>query len=403
MEVNRLKLVKAGAILLAFIAVAVVVSVVKPAPNRNMTPQTPVLQVDTLVVDPQAYQFSINSFGTVQPRTKSLLVSQISGQITEVNPAFRDGGFFNKDDVLIQIDDRDYRSAVKVSQAELLRAQLALEEELALARQAERDWVRLGDGEKAPDLVLRKPQLAAAEATVLSARANLEKAELNLQRTSVTAPYDGRILSTNVDLGQFVNSNASLAEVFSTDVVEIRLPLKDSDLAYIQLPENYRGQQVPPDEFPRVTITSELGQPQQWEGRIVRAEAALDSNSHQLYVVAQILDPFAIQNSDKAPLKIGQYVRAQIDGLEVGEALVIPTSSLYQGTYIYVVENGVLRRQDIDVAFQTPAELVVADGLEPGAEVVVSPLGQVASGTRVTSNNSPEPPPAVANAKGEEQ
>lgn len=385
MQASRSKFIKAGLILAAFVVVTVLLGNFKPQPQRVGKPQNPVLQVESEIIRARPYRFTLHSFGTVQPRTQSLLVAQVGGQIIEVNPAFRDGGFFNRNDVLIRIDDRDYVSAVKVAKANLLRAQLALQEEQAQAQQAQKDWIRLGDGEQAPDLVLRKPQLAAAEASVFSAQANLEKAELDLERTRIRAPYDGRILSIKVDLGQFVNSNSQLAEIFATDVVEIRLPLKNSELSFIHLPENYRGKPVDPKEFPGVKIHSDLGDQQVWEGRIVRAEAALDSNSHQLYVVAQIQDPFAVTNSDKSPLKIGQYVTAEIEGLEVESALVIPTKSLYQGSYLYTIDNGLLQRRDVSVAFQTAEDVVIKDGLPANSEVVTSPLGLVASGTRAQS------------------
>ncbi len=388
MQANRPKLITAAVILGVFLLLAWWISSNRPQPERQREFAKPLLQVESQVISATPYQFRLSSFGTVQPRTQSLLVAQVSGQIIEVNPAFRDGGFFSAGDVLIRIDDRDYRSAVKVARANVLQAQLALEEEKAKALQAERDWIRLGDGAEAPALVLRKPQLAAAEAQLMSAQANLEKAELDLERTHIRAPYDGRILATKVDLGQYVNSNSALAEVFATDVVEIRLPLKNSDLEFIDLPENYRGKPVDPSHYPAVTITSNLGTPQQWSGRIVRTEAALDSSSHQLYVVAQIQDPFAIHHSDKLPLKIGQYVTAEIQGKRLQQALVIPTKSLYQGSYVYAVDSdNLLRRRDVSVAFQTPTETIIATGLDSGTEVVISPLGQVASGTRVNASN----------------
>ena len=387
MEANRRKILTALTIFVGFVVLAGVMLVNSPEPELKSKIVAPTLLVETETVLPREYQFHIGSFGTVQPRTQSLLVAQVSGQITEVNPAFRDGGFFSRGDILIRIDERDYLSSVKVARANLLEAQLALDEEKAQANQAKKDWIRLGNGEDAPDLVLRKPQLAAAEAKVLSARASLEKAELDLDRTRVQAPYDGRILSTKVDLGQYVNNNASLAEIFATDVVEIRLPLKNTDLNFVDLPENYRGKPVTEDQYPHAIISSNLGEPQVWDARIVRTEAALDSSSHQLYIVAQIQDPFAVHNSDKAPLKIGQYVNAVIDGKTKQNALVIPSRSVYQGSYVYVLENSLLHRREVRLAFQSSSESVVESGLDSGAELVVSPLGQVASGTRARSNS----------------
>ncbi|GAB3090980.1 efflux RND transporter periplasmic adaptor subunit [Aestuariicella hydrocarbonica] len=384
MEVKRKQLLTAAAVLGGFLLLAIVIANNGPSPKRHTAPAKPLIKVNSQVVQPTEFQFKLSSFGSVQPRTQSLLVSQVNGVIIEVNPIFRDGGFFNKGDVLVQIDDRDYQAAAKVAKSELLQAQLSLEEEKARSHQAQKDWQRLGDGEPASDLVLRKPQLAAAQAQLFSAQANFEKAQLDLERTRIRAPYNGRVKSAMVDLGQFVNSNSQLAEIFATDVVEIRLPLKNSELAMINLPENYRGLAVSPEEYPDVMIESDLGEHQQWQGKIVRTEAAIDENSHQLYVVAQIQDPFAVAQSDKTPLKIGQYVTARIDGKTVKNALVVPASSVYQGSYLYVIENGALQRRNVALSFQTSEQAVISQGLTPGSEVIVSPLGQVTSGTLVS-------------------
>lgn len=390
MEVKRKQLITSALILGVFALTAWLITTQSPSAKRSTPAEKPLLRVLSQTTVPQEFQYQLSSFGTVQPRTQSLLVAQVSGVITRVNPLFRDGGFFNQGDVLIQIDDRDYQAAVKVAKAELLQAQLRLEEETARAAQARTDWDRLGDGGTAPALVLRKPQLAAAEAAVYSAQASYEKAQLDLERTQIRAPFDGRVKNTHVDLGQFVNGNAQLASIFATDVVEVRLPLKNSELHLIDLPENYRGLAVSAPDFPDVVIHSALGKPETWHGKIVRTEAAIDDNSHQLYVVAQIQDPFAVRQRDKAPLKIGQYVTATIHGKTASDALVVPTSSIYQGSFVYVVENDTLQRRNVSLEFQNPAVAVIREGIEPYSQLIVSPLGQVTSGTRVMIVNPPK-------------
>ncbi len=389
MQVTRKQLMFSAAILGGFALLAMYISSHGPDTARRGPPSKPVLKVSSEVIAPTRYQFELSSFGTVQPRTQSLLVAQVSGVIVEVNPIFRDGGFFNQGDVLIHIDDRDYQAAAKVAKANMLQAQLSLEEEKARARQAQKDWQRLGDGEAASDLVLRKPQLAAAEAQLFSAQANYEKAQLDLERTRIRAPFNGRVKATKVDLGQYVNSNSELAEIFATDVVEIRLPLKNSELGLIDLPEDYRGLPVSPENYPDVLIHNELGAQDEWHGKIVRTEAAIDENSYQLYVIAQIQDPFAVTQSDKSPLKIGQYVTARIKGKTVDNALVVPSNSIYQGSFLYVIENETLQRKEVQLSFQTAQEAVIGEGLTPNSEVIVSPLGQVTSGTQVAVINTP--------------
>lgn len=383
MQTNKRKLIVAIVILALFIGVSVIISSSRPMPLRKPDMAPAGLEVSTMKVVPQRYTYMLNSFGTVQPRTQSLLVSQVSGEIKEVSESFRDGGYVNQGDVLIRIDDRDYQSALQSARANLLQAQSALEQEKAQAQQAALDWQRLGDGDTPPDLVLRKPQLAAAQATLLSAQAAVNQAELDLERTQVKAPYDGRVLNTTVDLGQYVNSNATLGELFATDVVEIRLPLKDADLSFIELPSDYRGASPSSTTYPPVSIISHLGGETHWQGQIVRAEAALDETSHQLYVVAQIERPFAADHHGKEPLKIGQYVTARIQGVAQDNVLVVPESSVYQGSYVYTVVDNRLQRTPITIAFQTADEVVVSSGIEANAEVVISPLGQVVSGTPI--------------------
>lgn len=394
MQSNRKKIVLAAGLLSAFIVVSVLVMSNKPeAKHRSQRPKA-VLQVESQTIVAQDFQFTINSFGTVQPHTQSMLVSQVSGQILKVSNDFRDGGFFTKGDVLIEIDPRDYQVNAKAAKAELLQAQLSLEEEKARAQQALIDWQRLGDGGEAPALVLRKPQLAASQAGVLSAQAGLEKAELNLQRTKIRAPFDGRLKKTQVDLGQYISANTQLADIFATDRLEVRLPLKNSELSLINLPEDYQrlsegDEQLERRPLPNVTLISSLGTPTQWQGKIVRTEATIDANSNQLYVVAQIDQPFSRTLDDKGqiktPLKIGQYVSAQIQGKTAQQAIIVPTSSVYQGSYVYLIEDGRLSRRDIEVGYQNAEQVFISQGLSNQVELITSPLGQVTSGTLVNN------------------
>ena len=358
-----------------------------PKSNRDKGKATAQITVETKTLSLQRYPVVINSFGTVQPRTKSELVSQASGEINQVSAQFRDGGFFEKGDVLVQLDDRDHLAEVNINQASLLSAKQVLLEEQARAEQALIDWNRLGNGSAPSALVLRKPQVAAAEAQVLSAKAKLAKAQLMLERTQVVAPYAGRILKKHVDLGRVVSSNTQLADIYAVDYVEIRLPISNKDLSFMILPEEYRHSNAE-TQGSIVTLTSDLIGKQQWQGQIVRTEGAIDENSQQLYIVAQIDDPYDASNISKvAPIKIGQYVNAEIAGKTVEQALVIPNSAIYQGSYVYVVEKienkNVLKRRDINIRWQNSHDAIIDTGLNVGESLVLTPLGQVSSGTPV--------------------
>ena len=342
------------------------------------------MTVETRIVAERDYPIMLESYGTVQPRTRSILVAQVGGQIVSVNPNVRDGGFFEEGDVLANIDARDYEADVRIAGAFLMDAQQTLAEAEARTNQAREDWARLGNTGDAPDLVLRIPQLEAAKARIISAESTLRKAELELERTHIVAPFAGRVLRKLADLGQVVSPNTQLAEIYATDVVEIRLPIRNRDLPFIDLPESYRFGNVSRKVGGQVQIHSDLGGEESWDATLIRTEGAIDETARQLHVIAQIEDPFGRGNEDRTPIKIGQYVTARLEGKTVPRALVIPNNTIYQGSYVYIVEDEILRRRNIEIAWQNDDEAIIGAGLEPGDILVTTPLGQVTSGIRVT-------------------
>ncbi|AGH44138.1 efflux RND transporter periplasmic adaptor subunit [Paraglaciecola psychrophila] len=348
------------------------------------------LTVEVTELAPQQFTVIIDTFGTVHPRTQNALVAQVSGQINYVSPQFRNGGFFDKGGVLLKLDQRDYDADVKIAEAGLLSAEQVLLEEQANARQAQTDWKRLGNGQAPIDLVLRKPQLAAAQASLLSAEAKLTIAKLALERTQITAPYDGRILEQLVDFGQVLSSNSQVAEIYSTDSVEIRLPINNSDIGLVNFPEEYRTSNSLQSVI-EARFTSSLSKSQTWLGKIIRTEGAIDSSTQQLYIVAQIEDPYNPKLHPGPSIKIGQYVNAQVRGKTLDDAIVINNSAIYQGSYVYVVEKGLLKRRDISIRWQNSQNTIIENGLSPGELLVTTPLGQVSSGTRVSIAEEQQP------------
>ena len=363
-----------------------------PPENKRAKPsKAPQMTVVTEILRPQNYQVIVQSFGTVKPQTQSVLFSQVSGQINQVSKQFRAGSFFEQGDMLVQLDDRDYRTEVKIAQASLLSAKQSLQEEGARVKQAEADWKRLGNDQTPNALVLRQPQYEAAKAQVLSAQASLDKVKLSLERTTIVAPYTGRVLKKNVDIGQVISSNTALADIFAVDYVEIRLPINNKDLPLMSLPEEYQSTDKKivseGDESLRinnVVISSDLMGEQRWQGKVVRTESAIDEVSQQLYVIAQIIRPYDREFNKGAQIKIGQYVTAEITGREVKNALVIPSSAIYQGSYVYIVQDGLLMRKEVNIGWQNGTESIVNQGLNAGDELVLTSLGQVSSGTPVT-------------------
>jgi len=375
------------AILGGLLLIAALIRLNPPEAPQRQAFSGPMMTVETRIVEEVAYPIMLESYGTVQPRTRSVLVAQVGGQIISVNDNVRNGGFFEKGDVLANIDPRDYEADVRIADASLMDARQTLAEAAARTNQAREDWSRLGNTGEAPDLVLRIPQLEAAKARIISAESALQKTKLDLERTNIVAPFAGRVLRKLVDLGQVVSPNTRLAEIYATDVVEIRLPLRNRDLPFIDLPESYRFGDGSRVTGGRVRIHSNLGGEESWDAVLVRTEGAIDEVARQLHVIAQIDDPFGRGNENHTPLKIGQYVTARLEGKTVLHALVIPNNTIYQGTYVYIVEDDILRRRNIEIDWQNDDEAVVGAGLAPGDILVTTALGQVTSGIRVTIVN----------------
>ena len=371
------------AIFAGLVAIAVIIWMNPPETPQRPQFSGPTMTVETIPVLPRDYRIMLQSYGTVQPRTRSMLVAQVGGQIVEINENVRDGGFFEKGDTLGQIDPRDYEADVQIALASLADAKQVMAEAIARSDQAREDWERLGNEGEPSKLVLRVPQLEAARAGVDSAESALTKVKLDLERTSIVAPFAGRVIRKLVDLGQVVGPNTQLAEIYATDVVEIRLPLRNRDLGFIDLPESYRHS-GPRETSIDVLIKSDLIGNEKWQARLVRTEGAIDESARQLHVIAQIDDPFGPRSEGRSPLKIGQYVTAEIEGKTLPGALVIPNSAIYQGSYVYTVEDDILRRRDIEIAWQNDIDAVVDNGLELGMDLVMTPLGQVTSGIRVS-------------------
>lgn len=378
-------------IILAFCAAAAFTINQNPTQARK-APQAKQarLNVDAIPLARSAYTVKLNAYGEVRPRTQGTLVSQVSGTLTRVSPQFQNGGFFEAGEPLAHIDDRDYVAAVTIAESDLIQAQFELEEERARGQQADANWKRIGKGQPASELVLRKPQFAAASAKVASAKAALEKAKLDLQRTEISAPYAGRIITKKVDVGQFVSSNTELATIYATDYIEVRLPLGPQQVGYLSIPEQYRGKDSSPVKGPSVEMIARQGHKVfKWEGFISRAESTLDSNNRQLYVIAQLNDPYRQRDDGTPPLKIGQFIEATITANTLNDVFVIPRSALYQGKTVVLVENEVLVRRNVEVVWSDETHAVISHNLNEGEWLVTTPLGNPVSGTRVAIRRQP--------------
>jgi len=356
----------------------------KEEPPKRKPPEVRT-HVQAIRLEPQDFPVIVRSQGTVRPRTESTLVSQVAGEITEISKNLREGGFFEANDALLQIDRVDYETAVIMAQASIARAEVTLAEEDARAQQALTEWKKLGgEGEPSP-LVLRVPQKKEAEASLRSAKAQLEQAKRDLQRTEITAPYAGRVLQKMADIGQVVSRGAVLARIYAIDYAEIDLPIKGQDLHFLQLPEVYRGEKTPAGQNLEVTLTTTAGnRSYQYAGKVVRSSGAVDQRSRQLSLVAQVTDPYARTAEGRPPLKVGMFATAEIKGAVLKNKIVIPRIALREGRDVLLIDaQNKLVRTPVDVLWGGPEQVVIANGLQPGALLCITPVTYAVTGAPV--------------------
>ncbi|MHC4943658.1 MAG: efflux RND transporter periplasmic adaptor subunit [Planctomycetota bacterium] len=372
-------LIVAGA---GIVAVAIIRAKPKVETRRPVVPP-PIVRVERVEIG--SHQFFVKSQGTVSPRTESRLVPEVSGRVIWVAPSFVSGGFFEADEVLLKIDPQDHERAFTRAQSDVAQRDLGVAQEEAEARLAEREWKELGEGAEADPLTLRVPQLNEAKAQLASARAALEQARRDLERTKVQAPYAGRVREKLVDLGQYVNQGTAVATLYSVDLAEIRLPLPNEDLAYIDLPLVYRGDEAD-GAGTRVILRADFaGKEHSWEGRIVRTEGEIDRASRMVHVVAQVKNPYGrSEDLGKPPLAVGMYVRAEIEGYQVDDVAVLPRASLRGKSRVWIVDSeDRLRFREVELARATREHIIIRSGLEAGERVCLTSLEAVTDGMRV--------------------
>ncbi len=322
--------------------------------------------------------------GEVRPRTDITLTPQISGKIVRMSKKFVNGGAFNKDDLLIKIEDDDYRLAVTSAHARVAQSEEALRREEAESTLALRDWEDLGEQGDPSDLTLRLPQLAQARANYAASKADHRSAELNLDRTNIRAPFQGRVRSRVAGEGQFVSPGAELGTIFSTDTAEIRLSLTDADLAKLGLPIDFVESDANPG--PVVTLTATIASREhQWLGRIARGEGTINPTTRQTTAIAVVDDPYGTGSDHGTPLAMGLFVAAQIRGKPIESAIVLPSSALHGRDILYVIANeDKLEERKVEVVASTRDTITVINGVLAGERVVTSPLRGAGEGDEVT-------------------
>ena len=376
-------------LLAAFGVVALLISFQQTPEDRPQQSAAPLVR--TVTAAPTEVRFTVRANGSVTPRTESALIPQVSGEVIEMSDQLVAGGFFDEGELLARIDDADYRVDREAARAQVARAQSEFgraDKELArqrrLADRSVASEARIDDAENAHRI---------AEASLREAQARLERAERDLSRTEIRAPYRGRVRNEQVDLGQFVNRGTAIATLYAIDYAEVRLPVPDRELAYLDLDQMRAAIAGETDSIgARVVLSARFaGSEHQWEGVLDRTEAELDPKSRMIPLVVRVPEPYRLEPPRSAPLAIGLFVDAEIEGRIVEEAYVVPRDALRADRRVYVIDEGDrIEFRNVQVLRTERDRVVIGAGLAPGERVCTSPLDAAIDGMLVRVSAAPE-------------
>lgn len=349
-----------------------------------------ITHVQVVEIEPQTLKLSIRSQGVVFPRTEIDLVPEVAGQVIRLHPSLVAGGFFEAGDILVSIDSRNYDHAIAEALARIAEAKRQVVLEEAQAEQARSEWQALGQGAPTP-LTLREPQLAEARAKLAAAEADLARARLQRSRCEWRAPFAGRVRTTRVGIGQYVQSGEKIARIYAVDVAQVRLPLATDEFSRFDLLLNHRN--TPAVSGPKVILSAEFaGAEHRWEGRIVRAEGALDEETGLLHAVAEVPNPYKV-GPGQAPLMPGLFVRAEIEGREQQGVFVLPPNAVNTAREALLVDmESRLRFRPLEILRREPDRIIAKGDLKAGDRLVISRVDVPVEGMKVSAEIvAPEP------------
>jgi len=344
----------------------------KPKVNRR-PPERMAPLVRTAVLQPENYTFSIPAMGTVIPSRETGLEVPVSGEVIYVHSEFTEGGMFAQGTKILQVDPKDYELAVQQKRRALADAEYSLKLEQGHQDVARQEWSLLygnkvvNKGES--DLALRKPHLEKVQAEIAAAKAELEQAEINLNRTTLTAPFNALVLKSYVELGSQVSSQKRLADLVGTDTYWVQVSLPVDRLRWVQVPNGDQGAGSEVDIFYRADNVK--------TGRVARLLPDLSKEGRMARLLIEVADPLDLQAKDeKQPmLLIGEFVRVSIEGEELHNVYRVPRSALRNDREVWIVdEESKLAIRPVKTIWRDQDTVVVQDGFKPGEALVISDI-----------------------------
>ena len=373
------------AVLLAAVAAAAGIIMSRPMPEQLTVSET-TSAIRAMTVVKESLRLKIRSEGTVTPKTQTNVIPEIKGRVTWLSPNLVVGGYFQAGDLLVTIDAADYEARTGLAQAQLLRAEAELEHkrfEFKRLQQLIKDnLVSQSNLENAA----RAHKIA--KANVIESKINLAQAERDLGRTKITAPFEGMVRSESIDIGQFVQQGAPIASIYASDAVEVRLPIVNAQLAYLD-PANLQRGELDPATAPMIRLTARYaGTSFIWRGQLARTEGEIDAQSRMITAVARVRQDN--QSPDVPPLQVGAFVAAEIEGQYLVDIVRLPRAALRPNSQVLIIDgDNRLRFRAVNVLRLENDFVIIDSGLESGEVVNLSPIQTVVDGMRVSLTFEP--------------
>jgi RND family efflux transporter MFP subunit len=345
--------------------------------SEAVVPTRALPAVATTIVESDAVRSTVVASGVASPAREITIIPEVSGRVVLMSPSLVPGGVVRAGDILTRIEARAYELAVEQQRGQVRSSELELEIEAARQETAREEWKILGNGGEPSPLVLRESQRAAAEMNLASSRSGLARAELELERTVIRAPFNASVVEESVDVGQVVGPQSTIARLVGTDQLRITLSVRIEDLALIDLPEN--GQEGSP-----VTIRQRLrtGEHVERQGTVVGLVDRLNPQTRRAELVVLVDDP--LNPNVGLPLLPGSSVEGVIEGRVLDSVVRVPRAAVYDGNTVWVVSpEGVLEKRVFEPVWGDDDALFVREGLSAGDVLVTSPLSSPVEGTPV--------------------
>jgi RND family efflux transporter MFP subunit len=374
-------------ILIIGVGLAVSMALIYTKPKATRKPVSivspPVEIIETCLKD---QRITVSVMGTLIPAREIVLQPQVSGTVVWQNDRLVPGAHVAKGELLVRIDNRDYLLALEQQKAAVAKARVALKTEKGRRAVAEREWNLLAGEIKATEegreLALRIPQAEDAQASQRSAESALEKAELNLERTEIRAPFNALILEEFADVGQQISPGTKIATMVGTDEFWVQASIPLSDLAWIKIPgvNSTEGS-------PAFVIQKNGYYNVKMNGTVRQLLGDVDPKGRMARIIVSVKDPLGLKVAGQEtvfPLLLGSYVKVEIQGQLAKNVCAIPRSALREGNRIWLLtDDDRLQFMDVEVVWTRKDDVFIRNGFQEIVRIITSRIPAPVEGMKL--------------------